>query len=68
MKSNLGGAHQHGEDCAEFCHFVLDRFAEGKLEFGFKTSESRRTAGRDELQRLQFDIIQRMPTPTFGAQ
>ena len=67
VKSNLGGGAHHGEDCAEFCKYMVDRFAEGKLEMGFKTSETRRTASREELETTQFMIIEAFKLPTFGT-
>lgn len=30
VKSNLGGSHDYGEDCDEFCDHVFKRFAAGE--------------------------------------
>ena len=56
VRSNLGGSHDYGEDCAEFCSAVFSRFAKGELEVGFRASEESRLASRDKLDSL-FDSM-----------
>ena len=46
VKSNLGGAHDFGEETDEFCRGVVASFAEGRVEFGFRQSEAMRLADR----------------------
>lgn len=46
VKSNLGGSHDYGEDCGEFCKHVFKRFAAGESEIGFTLSEEARNASR----------------------
>ena len=48
VKSNLGGSHDFGEDCDEFCAHVYQKFADGELEFGYKFSEKGRMGSRHD--------------------
>ena len=49
VKSNLGGSHDYGEECDEFCEHVFKRFAAGEAEVGFRMSEQGRLADRAGL-------------------
>ena len=58
VKSNLGGSHDYGEECDEFCAHVFKRFAAGEAEVGFNMSEEARLddrAGIDKRAALMFD-------------
>jgi uncharacterized oxidoreductase len=67
VRSNLGGDHDFGEDIADFCAFATDRFAEGKLEFGYKLSEESRLGTRERLQQIHFGMLKHGPLSTFGS-
>ena len=49
VKSNLGGSHDYGEPCDEFCAGVFARFAKGEKEIGYNMSEKGRLASRSEI-------------------
>lgn len=51
VKTNLGGSHDFGEECDEFCEHVFKRFAAGEAEIGSTMSETARLASRAENER-----------------
>jgi len=57
VKSNLGGAHDFGEEADEFCSSVVARFVAGEQEFGFKMSDIGRLASRAETQKMSLGIM-----------
>ena len=67
VKSNLGGVTAFGEDPVEFSRAMVDKFAEGKVEFGYKSAEERRDINRQQQDQWQQRIISQMPPPTFGS-
>ncbi len=59
VKTKMGNAaSSFGEECDEFCEHVFNRFAAGELEIGFKSSEMRRLASRDELDQYCYKIAE----------
>jgi len=48
VKTRLGGNHNIGEDCDEFCASVFKRFAAGEKEIGFKFAEDARLQTREK--------------------
>jgi len=61
VKSNLGGSHDFGEECDEFCAAVFKQFNEGKLEFGYKFSDQARFADRQEQQNIMVSLASHFP-------
>ena len=51
VKTNLGGSHDFGEECDEFCAHVFKRFAAGEAEIGSTMSEKARLASRAENEK-----------------
>lgn len=51
VKSNLGGSHDYGEECDEFCDHVFKRFAAGEAEIGMNMSENARLATRADNEK-----------------
>jgi uncharacterized oxidoreductase len=68
VKSNLGGSHDFGEDCDEFCAHVMDRVANGELEVGFKFSEQGRQADRTTLDNMSKGLANMMHLKPFTQQ
>ena len=60
VKSNLGGSHDYGEECDEFCKHVFDRFAAGEAEVGFTMSEKARLADRSTLDEMSAGMFKSM--------
>mmetsp|Transcript_36865 Transcript_36865/g.80848 ORF Transcript_36865/g.80848 Transcript_36865/m.80848 type:complete len:261 (-) Transcript_36865:114-896(-) len=58
VKSNLGGSHDFGEDCAEFCESVMARVEAGEEEVGFKMSEAGRLAPRAQHEQMMASIAE----------
>ena len=50
--SHLGGSHDFGEPCDEFCASVFKRFAAGELEIGYQQSEDMRSLSRAKADEL----------------
>ena len=65
VKSNLGGTHDFGEECDEFCCSVVASFAEGKVEFGFKQSEAARMADRPMRYKMMQGVIKLLHTKSI---
>lgn len=49
VRSNLGGSHDYGHPCDEFCRAVFARIAQGESEIGYKESDEWRLAPRDKM-------------------
>lgn len=60
VKSNLGGSHDYGEECDEFCESVFKRFAAGEAEVGFTMSEKARLADRSTLDEMAAGMFDKM--------
>ena len=60
VKSNLGGSHDYGEECDEFCDHVFKRFAAGEAEVGFTMSEKARLADRETLDAMSQKMFESM--------
>jgi uncharacterized oxidoreductase len=65
VKSNLGGSHDFGEECDVFCKSVVEDFAKGKVEFGFRASEGWRVADRKTLAAVMMGFIKHLNIPLF---
>jgi hypothetical protein len=65
VKSNLGGSHDFGEECDVFCKSVVEDFANGKLEFGFRASEGWRVADRKTLAGVMMGFIKHLNVALF---
>ena len=57
VKSKLGGEHDFGEECDEFCQHVYQRFVEGDLEFGFKFSDKGRLGSRHDHAKAMMGMM-----------
>jgi len=57
VKSNLGGSHDFGEDCDEFCAHVYGKFVEGELEFGYKFSDMGRMGSRQDHAKAMMGMM-----------
>ena len=68
VKSNLGGSHDFGEDCDEFCKAMVAEFASGKVEFGYKMSEMARNADRKKKSEAQMGMNQQLHLVNFKQQ
>jgi len=65
VKSNLGGNHDFGEDCDEFCADVFKKMSAGAVEVGYKTSDKNRRLSRRELDELMVMMHNNMKIPEF---
>jgi len=65
VKTNLGGSHNFGEDCAEFCAHVMERIEKGELEVGYKFSETGRLADRATLDGMVTQVASMMNVKKF---
>ena len=70
VKSNLGGSHDYGEECDEFCEHVFKRFAAGEAEVGFTMSEKARLADRATIDQMTQKMFEAMgkDIPVFESQ
>ena len=57
VKSNLGGEHDFGEECDEFCAHVYQRFVSGELEFGYKFSDLGRMGSRHDHAKAMLGMM-----------
>jgi len=64
VKSNLGGSHDFGEECDEFCAHVYERFVAGELEFGYKFSDMGRLGSRQDRAKAMMGMLN---DPTHAA-
>lgn len=60
VKTDLGGSHDFGEDCAEFCAHVMGLLEQGHDECAFKMSEAARTADRATLDTMMLGVASSM--------
>jgi uncharacterized oxidoreductase len=67
VKSNLGGSHDFGEECDEFCEHVMKRVEAGEEEVGFNISEKARLAGRKVLDEMMVTLAQNMHVKKYPA-
>jgi uncharacterized oxidoreductase len=68
VKSNLGGSHDFGEDCAEFCAHVMDLLQAGdEDEVGYKFSETARLADRAALDQMMVNVAKQMNVKPFPS-
>mmetsp|Transcript_44888 Transcript_44888/g.113749 ORF Transcript_44888/g.113749 Transcript_44888/m.113749 type:complete len:272 (+) Transcript_44888:87-902(+) len=66
VKSNLGGSHNFGEECGEFCAAVMARVAAGELEVGFNFSEKGRLSDRLTNQQAMLGLSKQMNVKTYA--
>ena len=59
VRSNLGGSHDYGEPCEEFCRNVFARFAKGELEIGYNASDKWRLATREQADQNFEDMTKK---------
>eukprot|EP00978_Attheya_sp_CCMP212_P015346 scaffold39580_cov62-Attheya_sp.AAC.4 len=65
VKTNLGGSHDFGEECDEFCNHVMQRVQDGEQEVGFKFSEVGRLADRAVLDQMSAGMVNMMHVQPF---
>lgn len=65
VKSNLGGAHDFGEECDEFCKAMVEEFKSGKVEFGYKFSEAARMIDRKKQGEMMMGLNQQQKIKKF---
>mmetsp|Transcript_50376 Transcript_50376/g.107028 ORF Transcript_50376/g.107028 Transcript_50376/m.107028 type:complete len:269 (+) Transcript_50376:90-896(+) len=67
VKSNLGGAHDFGEECDEFCAAVMARVAAGEQEVGFRLSENARLSDRVANTNMMMGMAKTLNLVPFKA-
>lgn len=67
VKTNLGGSHDFGEDCGEFCAHVMARVAAGEQEVGYKMSDTARVADRVATQQSIEGMSKMMQVKRYSA-
>jgi uncharacterized oxidoreductase len=66
VKTNLGGSHDFGEDCDEFCEHVMERIElGGEMEVGYKFSEVGRLADRSTLDGMMETVANMLHVPKY---
>jgi uncharacterized oxidoreductase len=65
VKTNLGGSHDFGEDCDEYCLATMDRVAAGEAEVGYKFSEAARLGDRATRDGMMENLAGMMNVPKY---
>ena len=65
VKTNLGGAHDFGEDCDVFCEHVMQRVEAGEQEVGFAFAEIARNADRATTDKMSAGLVGMMHVLPF---
>lgn len=65
VKSNLGGSHDFGEECDEYCAAAMAAVLNGEQEKGFNMSENARLADRETRDNMADMAAERMNVPKF---
>jgi uncharacterized oxidoreductase len=67
VKTNLGGSHDFGEDCDEYCAATMARVAAGEPEVGYKYSDVARAADRATLDDMMLSLATTMNVQKYPA-
>ena len=67
VKTNLGGSHDFGEDCDEYCAATMARVAAGEPEVGYKFSDVGRQADRAALDGMMLGLANTMKVQKYPA-
>ena len=67
VKTNLGGSHDFGEDCDEYCAATMERVAAGEPEVGYKFSDMARAADRDQSIAMMLQLASTMNVQKYPA-
>lgn len=67
VKTNLGGSHDFGEECDEYCAATMERIVAGEPEVGYKFSEVARKADRDTSDAMMSQVARTMNVQKYPA-
>jgi uncharacterized oxidoreductase len=67
VKTNLGGSHDYGEECDEYCAATMERVIAGEPEVGFGFSDKARLADRATLDGMMAGLAATMNVPKYPA-
>lgn len=67
VKTNLGGSHDFGEDCDEYCAETMKRVVAGEPEVGYKFSDVGRKADRATLDSMMLGVAAHMNVQKYPA-
>jgi uncharacterized oxidoreductase len=68
VKSNLGGAHDFGEDLDQYVEATMKRVQAGEIEVGYKFSETARMADRAQLNGMMDHLATAMQVPKYAVE